>query len=103
MMEFFTALIIYYSVNGLPDRSVIWFESFSQCEQALRVDDFFDKIYSDASHMHVACKKTNTLSKSIKPKSRPEVIDGKEVDNRREEAGLHRALDSNKRGKSDNT
>ena len=77
-MEFFTALIIYYSLDtnnvGYMDQNLyttIWFETEKQCEQALRMDEFFDVIYQDSKDVHISCMKSERLSQSIKPRLRP--------------------------------
>ena len=77
-MEFFTALIIYYSLDtnnvGYMDQdlyTIIWFEKEKDCQAALMVDAFFETIYEDVRDTHVTCQKSQTLSQSIKPRLRP--------------------------------
>lgn len=77
-MEFFTALIITYTLETNNVRfmdqehhAVIWFETEKQCEQALRMDKFFDVIYQGSPDVHISCMKSERLSQSIKPRLRP--------------------------------
>ena len=77
-MEFFTALIVTYTLDTNNVRfmdqehhAVIWFETEKQCEQALRMDEFFDVIYQDSKDVHISCMKSERLSQSIKPRLRP--------------------------------
>ena len=38
MIEFFTALLIYYPLQDEELVSVIWFDSYAKCERVLRSD-----------------------------------------------------------------
>ncbi len=73
-MEFFTALVFYYTLQGEPMVATIWFESRAQCEKALRVDEFIEAVYQDPLHVHVACDVSKVASNSIRPKARPEMF-----------------------------
>ncbi len=73
-MEFFTALVFYYKLQGEPMVAKIWFESRAQCEKALRVDEFIEAVYQDSLHVHVACDVSKVASNSIRPKARPEMF-----------------------------
>jgi len=77
-MEFFTALIITYTLDTTSvrfmdqeHRAIIWFETKDQCQQAIRKHDFFDLIYGSILDTHIACKESRFLSQSIKPRLRP--------------------------------
>ena len=73
-MEFFTALVFYYTLQGEPMVSTIWFETRAQCERALRVDEFIYAVYQDPLHAHVACDVSKVASMSIRPKARPDIF-----------------------------
>jgi len=70
MIEFFTALIIYYQVQENTMSAVIWFDSYAKCEKVLR-SDALHIIYEDKKDIHITCDKTQHMSKSIRPKTRP--------------------------------
>ncbi len=69
-MEVWTALIISYAIQGMNYSSVVWFETGKHCEQALR-SGLYDVIYDHYEDTSMLCYKTESLSKSIKPKLRP--------------------------------
>lgn len=73
-MEFFTALVFYYTLQGEPMVSTIWFETRAQCERALRVDEFIYAVYQDPNHAHVSCDVSKVASMSIRPKARPDIF-----------------------------
>ncbi len=70
MVEFFTALLIYYPLQEDEMISVVWFDSYAKCEKVLR-SDALHILYEDKSDVHIACDKTHVMSKSIRPKARP--------------------------------
>jgi len=70
MIEFFTALLIYYPLQDEELVSVIWFDSYAKCERVLR-SDALHIIYDDKKDIHMTCDKTHIMSNSIRPKSRP--------------------------------
>lgn len=68
MIEYFTALVLDYDVQGEYARSVIYFETEAQCEKALRaVDPLYAVIrqYTEDPMMH--CVKTTEASKAPPP------------------------------------
>jgi len=69
-MEVWTALIISYAIQGMGYESVVWFETSKHCEQALR-SGLYEVIYDHYEDTAMGCHKTESLSKSIKPKLRP--------------------------------
>ena len=80
-MEFFTALVFYYTVQNRDLTSVIWFETREQCSRALSVDEFIDAVYPDRKDVHVSCEVSDVMSRSIRPRLRPseEELDGQSV------------------------
>lgn len=71
MIEFFTALIIDYQVQEQDMRSVIWFDTYGQCEKVLRSGGL-DVIYEDPKDIVLMCHKSEWISRSKRPKLRPE-------------------------------
>ena len=69
-MEFFTALLIYYPLQGVDMRSEIWFENYAKCEQVLRSDAFV-AVYDNQRDVHLNCTQSDEASWSMRPKARP--------------------------------
>mgnify|MGYP003118589878 CR=1 FL=1 len=71
MIEFFTALMIYYTIKGEEYYSPIWFKNYAECEKVLRTDAFHN-IYDNMKDVHIACEKSDEVSnKALRPKARP--------------------------------
>jgi len=70
MIEFFTALVIYYQVQENTMSAVIWFDSYAKCEKVLR-SDALHIIYENKKDIHIMCDKTRNISNSFRPKARP--------------------------------
>lgn len=77
-MEFFTALVIYYTLDtnnvqfvDKEQTAIIWFETKKGCQDAIRHQDFFGLIYENILDTHISCMESKILSKSIKPRLRP--------------------------------
>ena len=73
MIEFFTALVIYYQVQENTMSAVIWFDSYAKCEKVLR-SEALHIIYEDKKDIHIMCDRTNSISKSLRPKARPQQL-----------------------------
>ena len=73
MIEFFTALVIYYQVQENTMSAVIWFDSYAKCEKVLR-SEALHIIYEDKQNIHIVCDKTDHISKLLKPRSRPKQL-----------------------------
>ena len=72
-MEFFTALIISYAMNGSYVESVMWFDTEKRCETAMRnSDDLYETLYLLYDDTMMACRRTEVLSHSIRPRLRPD-------------------------------
>jgi hypothetical protein len=68
MIEYITALVLDYDVQGEYARSVIYFDTEAQCEQAIRaVDPLYAVIrqYKEDPSMH--CVRTDVMSKPPEP------------------------------------
>lgn len=70
MIEFFTALVIYYPIRDEEMSAVIWFDSYAKCEKVLR-SDALHIIYENQKDVHIMCDQTKSISKSLRPKARP--------------------------------
>lgn len=72
-MEYFTALIFAYTLNGMPVESLIVFDTYDQCEAALRLSD---GLYTAVEAAHgdavMTCRKSSVPSRAtVRPKARP--------------------------------
>lgn len=74
MIEYFTALVISYHLQGAPIDAVIWFDTAARCETALRnTDGLYKTIYRlYGNDIMMRCNKSDVVSKTIRPKIRPE-------------------------------
>jgi hypothetical protein len=74
MIEYITALVLDYDVQGEYARSVIYFDTEAQCEKALRKTDQLYAVirqYKEDPSMH--CVRTDQISKAPPaPKGRPQ-------------------------------
>lgn len=74
MIEYITALVLDYDVQGEYARTAIFFETEAQCEKAIRaVDPLYAVIrqYKEDPSMH--CVRTDQISKAPPtPKGRPQ-------------------------------
>jgi len=70
-MEWFTALYIEYSLRGIDIETYLILPDYEACQIAIRDnEDMYKYFYAD-SDVNMYCVRTNTLSRSIKPKLRP--------------------------------
>ena len=71
MIEFFTALVIYYPIQDKEMNAVIWFDSYAKCEEVLR-SEALHIIYEDKKDVHIVCDETRNISRGLRPRKRPE-------------------------------
>ena len=75
MIEYFTALVIAYTVQGHNIETAVWFESERHCATAMNsgsADGIYNHLYDlYGNDIMMVCHKSNTVSKLIKPKLRP--------------------------------
>jgi len=70
-MQFFTALMITYTLRGIDIETYLILPDYEACQIAIRDnEDMYKYFYAD-SDVDMYCIRTNTLSRSIKPKLRP--------------------------------
>ena len=71
MMLFYTVLVLSYTLNGDYLQSEVIFLSARACGDALPA--YYDPVYALDRNAIGQCLKTDTLSRSIKPKRKPNV------------------------------
>ena len=75
MIEYFTALVIAYTVQGHNIETSVWFESEKHCWRAMEnrsADFMYDYLYDlYGNDIMMGCYPTDKVSKLIKPKLRP--------------------------------
>ena len=72
-MEFFTALIVTYTLRGIDIETALLLPDYEACQIAIRDNEDMYKYFNVDSDVDMYCIRTNTLSRSIRPKLRPEV------------------------------
>jgi len=70
-MEFFTALMITYTLRGIDIETYLILPDYEACQIAIRDNEHMYKYFNADSDVDMYCIRTNTLSRSIKPKLRP--------------------------------
>jgi len=75
MIEYFTAMVISYSVQDLEIETAVWFESEKHCSTAMNsgsADGIYNHLYDlYGNDIMMVCQKTDVVSKLIRPKLRP--------------------------------
>ena len=73
-MEFFTAFYIEYSLRGMDIQTYILLPTYEACQVMIRDnEDMAEYMYADGD-VDMYCRQTPYLSKSIRPKLRPEEL-----------------------------
>jgi hypothetical protein len=70
MLEFFTVLVLTYTVGGYEVQSRVLFPSAELCGDALSA--YYGPIYAFDKNSMAQCERTDELSKTIRPKPRPQ-------------------------------
>ena len=70
-MEFFTALYIEYTLRGIDIETYLILPDYEACQIAIRDNEDMGVYFNADSDVDMWCIRTNTLSRSIKPKLRP--------------------------------
>lgn len=73
-MEFFTALFIEYAIKGRQVETYLILPSYEACQIAIRDNEDMHKYFNADSDVDMYCIKTGKLSRSIKPKLRPDGV-----------------------------
>ncbi len=75
-MEYFTALVIAYTLQGHDIETAVWFESEKHCLQAMNnrsPDKMYNYLYDlYGGEISMGCYPTKKVSKIVKPKIKPE-------------------------------
>lgn len=74
MIEVFTWLFIEYRIQNQAVQTRVLFETAGHCEQVLRIDALYDVFYDQYEDVAMRCVKTDHISKSLRPKLRPEGV-----------------------------
>ena len=70
-MEFFTALYIEYTLRGIDIETYLILPDYEACQIAIRDNEDMGVYFNVDSDVDMYCIRTNTLSRSIRPKLRP--------------------------------
>jgi len=70
-MEFFTALYIEYTLRDIDIETYLILPDYEACQIAIRDNEHMPKYFAADSDVNMWCIKTGRLSRSIKPKLRP--------------------------------
>ena len=70
-MEWFTAFYIEYTVRDMDIQTYILLPSYEACQIAIRDNEDMGLYFNVDSDVDMYCIRTNTLSRSIRPKLRP--------------------------------
>lgn len=73
-MEFFTALIFSYAINGEYFEGGLWFDTEARCETALRnTDGLYETLYLLYEDTMAKCEKSDVVSGyTVRPRPRPD-------------------------------
>jgi len=76
VIEYFTALVIAYTVQDYKIETAVWFESERHCYSAMNggsADGIYNHLYDlYGNDIMMVCDTTDKVSKYIKPRPRPE-------------------------------
>tara|TARA_R100001015_G_C4581486_1_gene137937 strand:- start:709 stop:948 length:240 start_codon:yes stop_codon:yes gene_type:complete len=76
MIEYFTALVIAYTLQGHDIETAVWFKNERHCLRAMNnrsADMMYDYLYDlYGNEISMGCYPSDKVSKLIKPKPRPE-------------------------------
>jgi len=70
-MEFFYALMVTYTLRGIDIETYLILPDSEACQIAIRDNENMYKYFNADSDVDMYCIRTNTLSRSIRPKLRP--------------------------------
>ena len=70
-MEFFYALMVTYTLRGIDIETYLILPDSEACQIAIRDNEDMYKYFHADSDVDMYCIRTNTLSRSIRPKLRP--------------------------------
>ena len=71
MIEYFTILMLTYSISGETVQSTTFFPSADACGDALPA--YYEPVYAFDKNAIGQCKQTDVLSSTIRPKAKPSI------------------------------
>tara|TARA_R100001086_G_scaffold218016_1_gene134530 strand:+ start:318 stop:548 length:231 start_codon:yes stop_codon:yes gene_type:complete len=75
MIEYFTALVIAYTLQGHDIETAVWFESEKHCMKAMSsrtFDHMYDHMYElYGNDISMGCYPSDKVSKLVRPQIRP--------------------------------
>jgi hypothetical protein len=75
MIEFFTALVLHYELQGKELEAVMWFETEADCQAVMQNDiaaPLYDELYDlYGNNIMMFCEVSETVSNIIRPTARP--------------------------------
>lgn len=80
MIEYFTALVISYSIQSYDIETQIWFETEGQCQHAFQYSGVIDPLYEHLYEVYgndimISCYVSDNVSKKpVRPKARPKNV-----------------------------
>ena len=80
MIEYFTALVLHYEVQGKELQTVVWFENEDPCQEVLQNDvvmPLYEELYDlYGNNIMMFCEVSEDVSRIVRPRGRPEVDNG---------------------------
>jgi hypothetical protein len=80
MIEYFTALVLHYEVQGKELQTVVWFENEDHCQEVLQNDvamPLYEELYDlYGNNIMMFCEVSEDVSRIVRPRGRPEVDNG---------------------------
>jgi hypothetical protein len=80
MIEYFTALVLHYEVQGKELQTVVWFENEDHCQEVLQNDvamPLYEELYDlYGNNIMMFCEVSEDVSRIVRPRLRPEVDNG---------------------------
>ena len=70
-MEFFYALMVTYTLRGIDIETYLILPDREACQIAIRDNEDMYEYFNADSDVDMYCIRTNTLSRSLRPKLRP--------------------------------
>ncbi len=80
MIEYFTALVLAYEVQGTEVETLVWFQSKDHCQAVMDrniAEPLYDELYDlYGKNIMMSCEVSSIASRVIRPKARPELGHG---------------------------
>ncbi len=80
MIEYFTALVLHYEVQGKELETVVWFETENHCQEVMQNDvvmPLYEELYDlYGNNIMMFCEVSENVSRIVRPRLRPEENNG---------------------------